>query len=293
MTLFHFTVPPLPHYIASGYTKSSAGFKHPSRYRIGVFDLLVVTEGCLFMGEGDSTFEVRAGEALILGPDNHHYATKECEEPSAYYWLHFQTTGRWAASDEYTPRIIQGREPHGLNPQIFTTQTFIKQVPQYTRLLQPAKVVEQIQQLMELGHGNHLGSVSWKQQVLFQEIIEQLSASIEMQGTTPTSQCAELAASYLRKHYREDIKAQQLGESINFHPVYIARCMQKEFGCSPFDFLLRFRIQQSKLLLVQTNYTIARVAEEVGFNSAAYFTSCFAKYEGISPRKYRQRFSHG
>ena len=34
---------------------------------------------------------------------------------------------------------------------------------------------------------------------------------------------------HLRKHYREEFKVQELGDRINFHPVYIAR-MQKEFG---------------------------------------------------------------
>ncbi|MNE69283.1 Arabinose operon regulatory protein [compost metagenome] len=69
--------------------------------------------------------------------------------------------------------------------------------------------------------------------------------------------------------------------------------MQKEFGCAPLDYLMRHRIEQAKLLLLQTDLAIALVAEEVGFNQAAYFTACFARLEGISPRKYRQRFSHG
>ncbi|MNR59015.1 Arabinose operon regulatory protein [compost metagenome] len=69
--------------------------------------------------------------------------------------------------------------------------------------------------------------------------------------------------------------------------------MQKEFGCAPFDYLMRFRIEQAKLQLLQTDLPIARIAEEVGFNQAAYFASCFSRYEGLSPRRYRQRFSHG
>ncbi|MNW15442.1 Arabinose operon regulatory protein [compost metagenome] len=56
---------------------------------------------------------------------------------------------------------------------------------------------------------------------------------------------------------------------------------------------MRHRIEQAKLLLLQTDLAIALVAEEVGFKQAAYFTACFARLEGISPRKYRQRFSHG
>lgn len=294
MTLFHLTVPPLPHYMTSGYTKAPVGFKHPSRRHIEVFDLLVVMSGCLYMGEEERTFEVSEGHALILRPDSYHYATKASQEQTFYYWLHFQTTGSWTAADKYVPRhALDDKEPLTMTSRLYTTQTFIKQVPQFTKLLQPAKVGDHIRQLSELDQNNHRSSVSWKQQILFQEVIEQLSASLEMQGSTPAALCAELAASYLRKHYREDIKAHELGESINFHPVYIARCMQKEFGCSPFDYLLRFRIEQAKLLLLQTDYAIARVAEEVGFNHAAYFASCFAKYEGISPSKYRQRFSHG
>lgn len=119
----------------------------------------------------------------------------------------------------------------------------------------------------------------------------QLSASLESDRSTPSIACAEQAAAYLRSHYREKITAHDLGESLNFHPVYVARCMNKEYGVSPMDYLLHYRIEQSKLLLMQTDFTIARVAEEVGFNQAPYFSSCFLKIEGISPRQYRNRFS--
>ncbi|MNJ46898.1 HTH-type transcriptional regulator ChbR [compost metagenome] len=67
--------------------------------------------------------------------------------------------------------------------------------------------------------------------------------------------------------------------------------MQKVFGCSPAAYLQRYRIEQSKLLLLQSNYTVERIAEEVGFNHPAYFTASFTKIEGLSPRKYRQRFA--
>ena len=69
-----------------------------------------------------------------------------------------------------------------------------------------------------------------------------------------------------------------------------ARCMQREYGCTPMEYLLRFRIEQSKLLLMQTDWTVARIAEEVGFNQAPYFSSCFSRLEGMSPRQYRQLF---
>lgn len=294
MTIIHMTIPPLPHYIIGGYTVAPSGRKHPSRCNINVFDLLVVTRGCLYMGEEDQHYEVSAGHALILRPDAHHYATRACEEQTAYYWIHFQTTGMWSITDQSMPEVPpDSSKTRILSTNIYTAQTFAKQLPQFAKLLQPSKMDSLLRQLVQLNMNDHIPSVKWKQQLVFQEVIEHLSASMEAEGPSPSILCAEQAASYLREHYRDNITAQELGDSINFHPVYIARCMQKEFGCAPFDYLMRFRIEQAKLLLLQTDLPIARIGEQVGFNHAAYFTSCFAKYESISPRKYRQRFSHG
>lgn len=294
MTIIHMTIPPLPHYIIGGFTIAPSGRKHPSRRNIEVFDLLIVTRGCLYIGEEDRHYEVSAGHALILRPDAYHYATQACREQTAYYWIHFQTTGVWSVSDQsVTEEPADRAKERTLASSIYTTQTFIKPLPQFAKLLQPTKMDSLLRQLVQLNMNDHILSVRWKQQLVFQEVIEHLSASMESQGPSPSALCAEQAASYLREHYRENITAQELGESINFHPVYIARCMQKEFGCAPFDYLMRFRIERAKLLLLQTDLPIARIGEEVGFNHAAYFTSCFAKYESISPRKYRQRFSHG
>ncbi|MCA0756461.1 AraC family transcriptional regulator [Paenibacillus sp. N4] len=294
MTIIHMTVPPLPHYIIGGFADAPAGRKHPSRRNIGVFDLLVVTKGCLYIGEEERQYEVSGGHALILRPDAYHYATHACREATTYFWLHFQTISDWCVCErsEAQPPLA-GTSERMLSGNFYTMQTFTKQLPQFAKLLQPSKLESLLRQLVQLNLNDHIPSVKWKQQLIFQEVIEQLSASMEAQGPSPSALCAEKAASYLREHYREDMTAKELGEAVNFHPVYIARCMQKEFGCAPFDYLMHFRIEQAKLLLVQTDLAVALIAEEVGFNHAAYFASCFARYEGISPRKYRQRFSHG
>ena len=247
------------------------------------------------MGEEDRTFEVGEGCALILRPDSYHYGTKGCDVHTSYYWLHFQTTGSWSVTDDELPR-------HGVEPYdekrtqalwSYDTHTFQIQVPQFVRLLHPGKVDELIGQLIQLNQSFYSGSAKWNQQALFQDVLRQLSASMAKEESTPAAACADLAAAYMRKHYRESITAQDLGERLNFHPVYIARCMQRIYGCTPMEYLLHHRIEQAKLMLLQTDHTVARIAEEVGFNQAAYFTSCFTRAEGISPRKYRQRFSYG
>lgn len=286
MTILNFTVPPLPEYINSGLTRAPIHSGHPNRKNIGIFDLLVVRKGQLHVTENGNPYEIKRGMFLILRPDTHHFGTKGCTEETDYYWLHFQTSGDWHPDEAcQAPRREEVPELKAMTPNYFPVN-----IPQFGTLPQPEKALELLATLSSLVQYGHQAKILWRQQVVFQELIEQLAAALDTPLSSPSSACAERAAAYLRKHYREEFKVQELGDRINFHPVYIARCMQKEFGCSPVEYLQRYRIEQAKMLLMQTDFSISRVAEEVGFNHAAYFTSCFTKQEGISPRKYRQRF---
>ncbi|WP_028538063.1 helix-turn-helix domain-containing protein [Paenibacillus sp. J14] len=294
--IIEFTAPPLPHYIVSGSAVIPVGGKHPSRQNIGAFDLLVVEYGCLYISEEGRDYEVPAGHSLILRPDCYHYALEGCREDTLHHWLHFQLLGEWRVVEEEDYQhcrcsLTDQGTPGSISLPPFTATSYTVPLPQYAKLAQPQKMIALLKELTDLNRDLHLDSVRLRQQSLFQDVIVELSASSSNARLSPQSACAEKAASYLREHYNEPFSAQKLGESINFHPVYIARCMQKVFGCSPAVYLQRLRIQQAKLLLVQTDLTIERIAEQVGFNQAAYFTACFSKTEGMSPRKYRQRFT--
>ncbi|MHA6482284.1 helix-turn-helix transcriptional regulator [Paenibacillus sp. strain BS8-2] len=294
MSMIELTLPPLPHYIIGGHAIMPPGRKHPGRRSIGVFDLILVIKGCLYINEEDRHYQLRRGHMLVLRPDAEHDSNRACEEHTEYYWVHFHTQGQWSITnveESFGPaRLHDSAEPIPVHEQ-FSPRTFIKRLPQYAQITNLTELENKLQQLAVMSISDHIHGVRWKQQLLFQEVIDLLSASVEARSPTPALACAEQAASYLRHHYRDDITAKSLGEAINFHPVYIARCMQREFGCAPFDYLLRFRIQQAKLLLLQTDLSVSRIAEEVGFNQSAYFATCFARFEGLSPRQFRQRFS--
>lgn len=292
--VIEFTAPPLPHFIMSGLATLPPGGKHPSRKNIGAFDLLVVTKGTLFVGEENTDYVISEGHALLLRPDCHHYAYEGCPDESMHYWLHFQLLGDWRVMEEkaFAEQRLNDNESKGfLSLPPFEVTPYSVSLPQFTKLVQPQKMFDTLYELNALNRSTHIPSARLKQQALFQEVIMLLSASLEAKNISPQSACAEKAAVYLKEHYREPFSASQLGEAINFHPVYIARCMQRVFGCSPSAYLLRLRIDQAKLLLLQTDWPVERIAEEVGFNQPAYFTSSFTRIEGLAPRKYRQRFS--
>ena len=57
-------------------------------------------------------------------------------------------------------------------------------------------------------------------------------------------------------------------------------------GKGPNDFIRIYRLDKAKELLQTGEYTIAEVADEVGFSDAKYFSSCFKRAFGVSPSKY-------
>jgi Response regulator containing CheY-like receiver domain and AraC-type DNA-binding domain len=289
MTIIQFHALPLPHYINSGHSLAGPGRKHPERVAIGEFDLIVVKQGCMYIGEEERTYEVREGHALLLRPDLHHYPTAGCKELTSTYWLHFQTAGPWSVCDGAE---LQEEEfvaaPFGENrmPRIKLA------IPQFVKLRNAADLYPLLHQLVMMERDSHRNEVRWEQQLLFQEVLRRLAASASGSSTTsPAAEAADRAASYLREHYRSRITADELGAAINFHPVYVARCMRQHFGCAPMEYLLLYRLEQAKRLLLQTDLSIRQIAEESGFLQAAYFTACFRKREGCTPREYRKTLS--
>ncbi len=282
MSVIRFDALPLPYFINNGYSLAGPGRKHPERWAIGEFDLLVVKMGCLYIGEEGRSYEVSEGHALVLRPDLHHYPTEGCRTLTGSFWLHFQAGGGWRMADE--AEVEDGTKERSRMP------AFTIDIPQFTRLLHPAKMYERLQRLIDLDRQSHLDSVRWEQQTVFQEVLMLLAESLQAERPRPGEDIADRAASFLRLHYKEQISSRDLASELNFHPVYIARRMQKQFGCSPMEYLIRYRLEQAKRLLLQTDLPIAQIALETGFRQAAYFTACFSRREGVTPREFRLRF---
>ena len=93
---------------------------------------------------------------------------------------------------------------------------------------------------------------------------------------------------YLDKHFRENITLDLLSEKSNMNKYYLVHSFTKNFGCSPINYLNEKRIEESKRLLETTNYSIAEIADQIGFSSQSYFSQSFKKNTYMTPNEYRR-----
>lgn len=262
--------PPLPYFLESGKTHYMPGESHPNRRNLGVYDLILVQCGCLFLGEEDMQWALGAGDCVVLLPDAYHYAVQECQEETSFYWLHFQTAASSAAGDDSISHNIK-LPKHG-----------------------PIPYPEQAYQLFDSLHllaTEPRSTAFWREQTLFIELLELLDPSRSDQEQSRVRKVAEQVESYIKMHYREPISNARLSSDLHFHYNYLTRCMKESHGVTPTEYLLQYRLDQAKRLLLTTQWSMARIAEHVGFQYPPYFSRRFSARFGLSPLQFRKQYT--
>jgi AraC family transcriptional regulator len=69
---------------------------------------------------------------------------------------------------------------------------------------------------------------------------------------------------------------------------HFLRLFTKYVGLSPYQYILKRKIDISKALLIETDNQIIDIAFEIGFNSHTNFSTRFKKFTGITPEEYRK-----
>ena len=83
------------------------------------------------------------------------------------------------------------------------------------------------------------------------------------------------------------ISLDDVASYVGLSRTYLSSIFKKATGVSLFAYVNRFRVEVSKMLLVDTEMNMVEIAGECGFQDQSYFTRVFRKYVGISPKRYR------
>lgn len=96
------------------------------------------------------------------------------------------------------------------------------------------------------------------------------------------------ALSVIHNKYQEKLNLTYVAKEIHINPSYLSRKFSEEVKMSFSDYLIDYRVEVAKTLLLNGNTTISEVAEMVGFNSLHYFSSIFRRKVGMTAKKFKE-----
>ena len=83
---------------------------------------------------------------------------------------------------------------------------------------------------------------------------------------------------------------EEVSRFVNLSSSYLGNSIKKYKNVSYINLLNQIRIENAKRLLLKADIKTYEVAFLVGFNSSQYFSSCFKKATGMTPKDFREKY---
>ncbi len=227
------------------------------------FLLMYIKSGSGRVAFNDKTYNVSEGSIVFLDCYRHHeYGTSKGWKT---LWLHFDGSNSRAYYDFIYNKIGCVIPLYGKNviPNILTAMLngYRSEAPVPEPL-----ICCHIQQMLS--------------ELIISTADGNFSARVE---NSPVSE----AIGYIELNYSKKISLAQITNRVNLSPFYFSRQFKKETGYSPYEYIIKIRLENAKSMLKNSNLHIKEIAYNCGFSSESNFVYCFHRNVGISPKEFR------
>lgn len=250
---------PLPEFIYSGFKRFERREHHVSR----VFDesvLIFMMEGVLRFEEDGVLVELSEGEYYIQRAGLFQSGNAASERPS-YLYLHFHAT---YSENEADGIPIRGR---------FNKSAIRALMEEYDRRY--------------LAHESGFFALNG----LMYELLAEIEHQVVPENTR--TMIAKDIQRMISTECRSQLSLAQIAERYGYSEDYTIRLFKKEFGITPYQYLLKERLTLAEHLLLTTEKSVAEISREVGYNDFSTFYRDFRKRYGMSPTEKRAEGEQG
>lgn len=106
------------------------------------------------------------------------------------------------------------------------------------------------------------------------------------------SLCIMKSIEFIQRNFSSKITIDELSKVACMSRSSFIRHFKKIVNLSPFEYIHTYRIQQAKIMLRESDGSIAEIAQSCGFCDSAHFIRMFKMRENKSPLAYRKYFNN-
>ncbi|MFD0958278.1 helix-turn-helix domain-containing protein [Paenibacillus chungangensis] len=112
---------------------------------------------------------------------------------------------------------------------------------------------------------------------------------IQQRSVAQTVIIANKVKSLISERYAGTVTVKEISEELHYSPNYVNNVFKGETGETILEYLTRFRMEQAKRLLLETDRKIHDITLAVGYHHETYFRNVFRQYTGMTPKEYREK----
>lgn len=265
----------LPQLCGCGLFAASESFIHTDR--VPDFCVLIyVIDGCIYVTEGDTDYEVNAGELLILKNGVHHFGKKKIQKGTKWIFLHFRISADCNASPFYPDASPLGAYD-ATAESILTLPKFLDNVS--------ARFEKELKTFIEYAQSDD----AYKKWFINQRLFLLLSSlAVSTQGFSNNLTLSDRICHYLSDNIGVPFNSENIEKRFYLSYKYMAHLFKKEKGVTMQQYHNSVRMDEACRLLCSTLMSIGEIADKLGFSDVLYFSRCFRNYTGKSPSAYRK-----
>lgn len=213
---------------------------------------------------------IHAGECFLFAPKEKHMYIADETDPWHYIWVVF--------NGMHVPSYLRacGLTPH--NPVLIPTggEAGMEEI------MQPLR---QILHRSDASRAFLIGNLH----LFFDQLMKHTPTERAFRSTEVkiANIYIEEATRYIAEQYATICSLDEIAEYCNITRSHLARLFKRSLRVTLQDYLINYRINKAKELLMNTNAPVYQIAEQVGYENVVNFNKIFKARCGVPPRIWR------
>lgn len=92
---------------------------------------------------------------------------------------------------------------------------------------------------------------------------------------------------FIINNIANELTIEKIALEMNMSKFYFLKEFKKQTGITPYQYILKIKMEKASELLINTNQSLAEIAYSLGFNDQSHFSNTFKRFFNKSPKEYR------
>lgn len=94
---------------------------------------------------------------------------------------------------------------------------------------------------------------------------------------------------FIELNYRQSIRLKEVAQAVGYSSAYLTDLVRRLSGKTVNNWIVYRRIVEARNLLLETNYSVEKIALDVGYQNISHFYRQFRNYHETTPQSWREK----